>query len=145
MSSLYKPPTCNDADFFELLDSHLDSLEKFKIPVFICTDSNLNLLNIDSDASAMQIVESFSAYAYSSLTTKATRFQGESRTCIDQIWTNKPEIVDIAGICLTTYSDHFTTAALIILKGNKITPKINNSYRKFLDTNINTSTNLKFL
>jgi len=100
-------------------------------------DSNLNLLNIDSDASAMQIVESFSAYAYSSLTTKATPFQGESRTCIDQIWTNKPEIVEIAGICLTTYSDHFTTAALINLKGNKITPKTNNSYRKFSDTNIN--------
>ena len=30
VSSLYKPPTCNDSDFFELLHSHLDSLEKFK-------------------------------------------------------------------------------------------------------------------
>ena len=129
-TSLYKPPNCIDADFFDLLDSHLDSLEKFKILVFLCTDSNLNLLNIDSDASAMQIVESFSAYAYSSLTLKDTCFHGESWNCIDQIWSNKPDKVILAGVCLTTYSDHFTMAVLKNLSGNKSSPKINKSYKK---------------
>ena len=136
VTSLYRPPTCPDAEFFDILDLHLSDLEKFKLPVFICTDSNYNLLKINTEANSMQLVEAFSAYAYSSLTMKATRFHGESRTCIDQIWTNKADKVSLAGICLTTYSNHFSTVALIKLSGDKVPPKINNSYRKFSETNI---------
>ena len=40
------------------------------------------------------------------------------------------------GVCLTTYSDHFSTAVLINLSGNKSSPKTNNSYRKFSESNI---------
>ena len=37
---------------------------------------------------------------------------------------------------MTTYSDHFSSVALIKLSGDKVPPKINNSYRKFSETNI---------
>jgi len=84
----------------------------------------------------MQLVEAFSAHAYSSLTMKATRFNDESRCCIDQIWTNKADKASLASIYLTTYSEHFTTAALINLSGSKVQPKLNNSYRKCSETNI---------
>jgi len=136
VTSLYRPPSCSDTNFFNILDLHLDNLEKIKLPVFLCCDSNYNLLKINSEATSMQLVEAFSAHAYSSLTMKATRFNDESRCCIDQIWTNKADKASLASIYLTTYSEHFTTAALINLSGSKVQPKLNNSYRKCSETNI---------
>ena len=94
-------------------------MEKLKLSCIILTDSNIDLLKVDTDPNPVWLVNGMAEYSYVNIVNKATRYANNSRTCIDKIRCNHPQFVQKVGICTNSLSDHFYTAAIIDLNKNK--------------------------
>ncbi len=141
--SSYRPPNSPNITletqhdiYFKSLKKQLENLEKLKLPVFILTDSNIDLLKIETDSNSIRLVNGMAEYSYVNIVDKATRFANSSRTCIDQIWCNQPQSVQKVGICTDSLSDHFHTAALLGLNKDKKEQVVPLVKRKFNDKNV---------
>jgi Reverse transcriptase (RNA-dependent DNA polymerase) len=124
-SSIYRSPTppnntthsAHMDSFTDNLDALLSALSLHRLPVFVCLDSNINLLTHSSTAANYSNI--YSSYGFTQLILKATRIQGNSTTLIDHILTNAPITSINTGVILNDISDHFPVFAIIPVKGTR--------------------------
>ena len=122
--SLYKPPGCKFMTtsrhmeiFFNYLNEMLQKLEKFKLPVYILTDSNIDLMKIGVNEHSSDLFNTMLGFGFFQIIGKSTRVTNETHTLIDQIYTSdKVEYLN-SGVIIDSLSDHFITFCSI--KQNK--------------------------
>lgn len=107
LATVYKPPCAKNGEF---LDALMGLLSEFQIGGFdefiLCGDFNIDLLNIVEDENANQLLDALSTLSLLPIITKPTRIANESHTLIDNIFINKPNLIQ-SGILLSDISDHF--------------------------------------
>ena len=106
--SLYRPPASdqftNFLDIFNNLTSALDAIE-----CYILTDSNLDLLKLESSKLVHDYFYAAVANGFLNLITKATRISDRNFLLIDQILTNSESKEFKSGVIIDRISDHFMT------------------------------------
>ena len=115
--SLYRPPTNNKnmsaaeqfTAFFQHLSEMLQKLDKHKLPVYILTDSNIDLMKFGSNNNATDFFQTLLEFGYFQLIGKTTRIANESKSLIDHIFTNDSIVNINSGVIIDTFSDHFIT------------------------------------
>ena len=120
--SLYRPPAAENMNtFFESLIYLFETLNEFKIPVYLFTDSNINFMNIGDNINSNILFDHSIGNGYFQLISKCTRIAGNSRTLIDQIFTSHDvSNISKSGVIIDSMSDHFITFCCVKTK-NKIT------------------------
>ena len=120
--SLYRPPAAEHMNtFFESLIYLFETLNEFKIPVYLFTDSNINFMNIGDNINSNILFDHSIGNGYFQLISKCTRIAGNSRTLIDQIFTSHDvSNISKSGVIIDSMSDHFITFCCVKTK-NKIT------------------------
>ena len=112
IGSLYRPNTHKELSYNEQMNGFLDAfatfLESFDSkPAYICADSNVNqLLN---NAHTTDLNNILMANGFFNTVTKATRFQNDSATAIDHIYTNVIKDSYMTGVITDKLSDHMLT------------------------------------
>jgi len=141
--NLYRPPSSpslsqeeHNLTFFTNLNELLKMLSETKLSVYILSDSNINLFNVDTDPRASQLVDLCSSYEFVNLISKATRINNQAQTCIDHIFTNRPADTRRVGINIDTLSDHFANSIIINLNQDRRELCDTILKRKFNDSNI---------
>ena len=108
---LYRSPNGTldgDAGFFNKINFILDKIETERLSTYLCGDFNLNLLN-RHQRNSNDFLNSMLARGFLPLITWPTRFQNDSATLIDHIYTNTSlhNKTFNSGIIPTDISDHF--------------------------------------
>jgi hypothetical protein len=91
----------------ETLDSLLYNMSNYSNNVFVFSDSNINLLQLNENAFIAQYLETIYSNGFNQIIGKATRITQNSFTLIDHILT-KSNCKFISGTLTTDFSDHFT-------------------------------------
>ena len=138
---LYKPPgnhpfLSQSQQFDSFLESYEDLLSKItNTETYICTDSNIDLLDINSSVNSKRFFELSASHGFLNIITNATRFSTHNQSLIDQVFTNSDKLIYDSGVLIQDISDHFFTFTKIKMsvKNNKPKPKIT---RSFSDQNI---------
>jgi hypothetical protein len=91
---------------------------------FVFTDSNINLLNLNSTESA-NYFNSILANGYLQCIAKASRIQNDSYSLIDHVLTNHTNDSIYAGTLVSDVSDHFFTFVM-----PNVNPKPNQQFHK---------------
>ena len=105
--------------FFIHLNQLLQSLDKFKLPVYILTDSNIDLLKIGNNPTSTELFQTMIGFGHFQLIGKCTRVTGQSQTLIDHIFTSdKLENME-SGVIIDTFSDHYITFCSVKDKNSK--------------------------
>ncbi len=103
--------------FFNYLNEILLKLDKLKLPVYILTDSNIDLMKIGTNEYSSELFNTMLGFGYFQIIGKSTRVTNETNTLIDQIYTND-KVQDLnSGVIIDAFSDHFITFCSI--KQNK--------------------------
>jgi hypothetical protein len=89
-------------------DELLYNLNRSRLQSYIFIDSNIDLLNIQSEESATYL-NSFLSHGFLQIVMKATRMQNQSKTLIDHILTSCKESRFHSGTIISDISDHFFT------------------------------------
>jgi hypothetical protein len=96
-------------DRFQLsFEELLYNLNRSRLPSYVFIDSNIDLLNMQSEESA-QYLNSIFSHGFLQLVMKATRIQNNSRTLIDHILTTSKCNEFRSGTIVSDISDHFFT------------------------------------
>jgi len=93
--------------FSSKFDELIENISQQKLSSYIFMDSNIDLLNLNS-IHATNFLDSITSKGYLQCIFKATRFQNESKTLIDNILTNQTSPAN-TGVILSDISDHFFT------------------------------------
>ena len=104
---IYRHPTNDCAELHNALKEQLSNLNNKDKEVFILGDININFLNYDRDNQTSDYLDMLLDLGYMPLITKATRITDHTATLIDHIYTNVPQKITKAGICLADITDHF--------------------------------------
>lgn len=147
--SLYRPNTHNTMTqsqqleaFFVHLNNLLQKLDKYKLPVYILTDINIDLMKLDSNFNARNLHETLLSYGFFQLIGKCTRISNDSKTLIDHIYCNEPINHMKSGVIIDSFSDHYITYCSISDKKYKSKNSSDFFYRRnFSDHNLNTFSN----
>jgi hypothetical protein len=121
--------------FTQIFEELLLNLSRKKMDSFILMDANIDLLKLDTNASANYLNICLSA-GYLQCIYKATRFQNNARTLIDHILLSCKHNEIRTGTIISDLSDHFPT---FVCAGNKA-PKHaekSKSIRDFNSANMN--------
>lgn len=103
---VYRHPS-NDRDtFFENLKNKLENLNDKGHEVIVVGDMNINFLKYNDDNKTSEYLDMLLNLGFMPLITKATRITDHTSTLIDHIYTNTPQKILKAGICLADVSDH---------------------------------------
>lgn len=95
------------SQFQSIFTQQLTRLMKFKLPIYISMDSNLDLLKCGSDANCDSLFSNCSEQGFIFLNSKATRLSNFSSSLIDQIVTNdSPAKILSTGTIVESPSDH---------------------------------------
>jgi exonuclease III len=89
-------------------DELLYNLNRSRLQSYIFFDSNIDLLNIQSEDSATYL-NSFLSHGFLQIVMKATCMQNQSRTLIDHILTSCKDTRFHSGTIISDISDHFFT------------------------------------
>ena len=143
--SLYRPPgnhpTLSNSElydiFFEKINFLMNSISDSRKTCYILTDSNIDLLKVESVDHSFNFHDSLRSNGFLNLITKATRITTHSSTLIDQIITNDKSDKFTSGVLLSDISDHFITFSCLNFKHKKKSGSKNNYRRNFSDSNIN--------
>jgi len=111
--------------FFTKFDELLHNISLRRTEAFVFMDSNIDLLNLNNVGSSF-FLDLFLARGFLQCITKATRFQLNSKTLLDNILTNKPGAIT-AGTVISDISDHFFTfiqSAAVTTKGSEKTHSV---------------------
>lgn len=106
VSCVYRTPKANDDYFLNCLETLLHHTRDLKGPIFVCGDFNYNFLN-PNDKKVSDVTNLFSSYGYSQCEKRNfSRVQGNSKTLIDNVFTNSE--LDRVNICTADpgLSDH---------------------------------------
>jgi len=100
---IYRPPQGNTNDFFSVLFD--DILPQFDplIPVVICGDLNMDILQ--QDLASLELLHNFSSFSYVPLISGITRPTDDGGTCIDHIYSNQT-LHTMSGIFDVPITDH---------------------------------------
>ena len=102
----------HNTQFIAQLDKLLSDSQKEKLTTYIFLDSNINLLNLQYDISAISYHDTILNNGFIQLITRASRIQNGHYSLIDHILTNTPNTNTKSGILLSDISDHFFTFTL---------------------------------
>lgn len=147
--SLYRPNTHKSMtqsqqleSFFVYLNMLLQKLDKYKLPVYILTDINIDLMSLDSNLNAVDLHETLLSYGFVQLIGKCTRINNNSKSLIDHIYCNEPINHLKSGVIIDSFSDHFITYCSISDKKYKSKNPSEYFYRRnFSNHNLNTFSN----
>ena len=103
---LYRHPTKDCAILHNALKEQLSNLNNKSKEVFVLGDININLLNYNRDNQTSDYLDMLLDLGFTPLITKATRITDHTATLIDHIYTNVPQKITKAGICLADITDH---------------------------------------
>jgi hypothetical protein len=121
--------------FMVKFDELLHNLNNMRQSAYIFIDSNIDLLNLHANDS-LNFLNSVILNGFLQCTMKATRFQNNSRTLIDQILTSGYGPNILTGTVISDISDHFFTLICPNLEENKNVEKTAIS-RSFSQANLN--------
>ncbi len=93
-------------EFFELLSQQTEILTSLNHPVYILSDSNIDLLKPTNKNISSQYFELLTIFGFLPLISKATRFQDRSMSAIDHIFTNKEMPSYRSGVITDQLFDH---------------------------------------
>jgi len=127
-------PSMQMERFFLLFDELLHNLQNKRLPTYIFMDSNIDLLNLNSDDSS-NFLNSVLSKGFLQCVLKPTRMQNNSKTLIDHILTSVRSNVLSTGTIVSDVSDHFFT---FIQTPNPVTKnkEKTKTYRLFDDLNL---------
>ena len=117
------------------LDTLLTAISRRKLNAYIFLDSNINLLNLNTDHNASNYHDLILNNGYLQSITRATRIQNGHFSLIDHIITNSPSNNSDSGILINDISDHFTTFILPDYQKKRTAAK-STTTRIFNSTNI---------
>ena len=72
-------------------------------------DSNINLINLESNNTAINFIESSMQHGFIQTINKATRICNDKVSLIDHIFTNTKSTELVTGVIINDISDHFIT------------------------------------
>ncbi len=110
--------------FLEKFSNLLVDLKATNKSSFVFTDSNINLLNLNSVESSSYL-NSFLANGYLQCISKASRIQNDSYSLIDHVLLNHTNNSIYAGTLVSDVSDHFFTFVM-----PNVNPKFNQQIHK---------------
>ena len=84
--------------------AYLNEIDKKK--VFICGDNNIDLSKSESDCDTGKFLDLMFSYGHYPFIKLPTRFQGNSCTVIDNIFTNNTEREVASNIVIDYITDH---------------------------------------
>jgi hypothetical protein len=120
--------------FFTKFDELLHDISRINADSIVFMDSNINLLNLNEGCSAY-FLDLFLSRGFLQCVMKATRFQNNSKTLLDNIFTTKSGRI-ISGTVISDISDNFFTfiqSTNCTAKGAEKTHTV----RDFSDQNLN--------
>ena len=136
--SLYRPPGNHPVlTPSQQMESFLESFEELLVNIGItethlCTDSNIDLLKLNSSPSCKKFFEIATSHGYLNLISRATRLSSTNFSLIDQILTNADNSEFSSGVLIQDISDHFFTFSKVKIskKHSKSKPKHTRSFSK---------------
>jgi hypothetical protein len=122
--------------FMDMFATLLSDLKNSNLHSLVFTDSNINLLQLES-SDASNFMNCLFTNGYLQCISKATRFQNNNATLIDQILTNSRELEMYVGTLISDVSDHLFTFVMphSLTPNNKQVHKTNLS-RDFSTANL---------
>jgi len=139
LSNIYRSPSPNNVlmeQFLEKFDNLLNSLNSFNCQSLVFLDSNVNLLNLNSNAQTSKYMDSILNNGFLQTIFKSTRIQNQSNTLIDHILSNRNPEGFSSGTVISDISDHFFTFFALQNDKKQKNQKILKS-RSFNLTNLN--------
>jgi hypothetical protein len=120
--------------FFIKFDELLHNISQINLASLVFMDSNIDLLNLNADSSS-NFLDSIISKGYLQCIFKATRFENESKTLIDNILYNQAGPLT-TGTILSDISDHFFTFLQLNHAQKK---KVEKTYtvKQFTENNLN--------
>ena len=123
VTTWYRPPD-SKVEIFDKFESELLKLDQEDKESIIMGDTNCNLLSQSFDHKAEHLKFITETYQYIQLIDQPTRITSSTRTLIDHIFTNKPNIIMNHGILHVGISDHSLIYATHKHNTLKADPKI---------------------
>ena len=118
-------------------------LDRTKKTCYLLTDSNIDLLKVDTHSRTKEFVDSLFDYKFLEIITKVTRSINGSVSLIDHIITNSKKRSYICGIFHSIISDHFPTFHILSVDKKAPLPKYI-AKRDFSEENMNNFCNSLF-
>jgi hypothetical protein len=112
LTNIYRSPSPNTdstLQFINKLESLLHKLNSLNGQSFVFSDSNINLLNCQSNGVITDYLDSISNNGFLRLSLKATRIQHSHFSLIDHILLNRVPGRFSTGSIVSDISDHFFT------------------------------------
>lgn len=137
----YRSPSNKSTDseyFISNMDTLLNTLYKANTPTFICGDFNFNFDVSVDDINAKNLCNIFNCYDLHKCITEFTRIQGNSKTIIDNIFSNINVSSLNPKIIYSDLSDHF----LQIISYQCILDKVGNNDKPQLKRFFNNTENI---
>jgi hypothetical protein len=123
------------SEFVDIIDNLSFSLSNLHLPVYITSDTNLNLLNFANYEYSESYLHSLHSNGFLLTNFKATRMHNDSNSLIDHIFSNNVNSQTVTGSIVSDISDHFIN--FIQIPFPKYKKIINNkTSRKFTADNI---------
>ena len=113
---VYRHPHSKLESFHEVMKERLQGLNNSGKQVIVLGDININFLQYCNDNRTAVYLDMLFDSGFMPITTKATRITDHSKTLIDHIYTNVPQKVLKASICLAGISDHLPVFCTIAHK-----------------------------
>ena len=138
MGNFYRPPHTTVAQlklFIQYFSHKLTELNSNNI-AFVCGDYNINLLLVDSDEHSGSYFDGVLSSGFLPSITLPTRLSDNS-TLIDNIFVNKQDIINIAGILSNEISDHQAVVVNINLTMPRSKTKFITIYSNSAESKIN--------
>ncbi len=104
ITTWYRPPN-SSVDLFSHLDILLRKLDTENIEHYLMGDINCDLLS-ENNANVNALVNVSDVYGLKQLITEPTRITPSSRSLIDLIFTNQPDLISFSGVSHVGISDH---------------------------------------
>ena len=123
VTTWYRPPD-SKVEIFDKFESYLLKLDQEDKESIIMGDTNCNLLSQTFDNKAEHLKFITETYQYIQLIDQPTRITSSTRTIIDHIFTNKPNIITNHGVLHVGISDHSLIYATHKHNTLKADPKI---------------------
>ena len=122
--AIYRPPDISPKLFIEKLSLLLQQLHQENKQVFLMGDFNINISEalVTTDKTVNEFYNTFLSFYFYPLINQPTRVYGESKSIIDNIFTNSPNIIR-SGILKTDFSDHYSLFCITDLNGRVIKTK----------------------
>ena len=140
--SLYRPPSHNilppsehSEVFLETLEHLLSNLAGVNKEVYILTDSNIDLLSINSSKLSSDYFNKLLSHGFCNTTYKATRFSKDNHSLIDQIIYKSVNSSFKSGVLIHDISDHCFPFCQLNIK-RKVEKNTQKSSRSFCEENL---------